>query len=249
MRNYDPYSSMNQNSYGQEINNEILAISGSERSFTEKDNMLANLRDQLEREKYNSRQNSDKNESLMIEKAELLHKISQLQQMVKEKENYNSGIESELSSLKTKHEELINSQYANASEKLNMLALELESKDEEIKTIVQEKNAEVQELKTVLDAKQAIIAKSTVQSESKETKIKSLEKQIKNLESELKAKSKEIASFEFSTKHEMEHSVVDKTKEINELKHELAMKRTRILKQEQRLADLTKELDTGKFPN
>lgn len=202
-----------------------------------------NLKDQLEREKASHQATQEKNESLLHQKAELLHKISQLQDKLKDSDEAKSSLEKELLGMKSKHESLVNTQYASASEKLNKLASQLEEKEEEIKVILQDKSNEIHQLKTVLDAKQAQIAKANVAIESKDSKIKTLEKTIKSLESELKNKSKELVTFEFSTKNDIESSVNDKKKVIDDLKHDLALKRVRLAKQEQKLAEVTKTLE------
>jgi len=231
-------SHIKQRSYGGEYN--------SERSYIEKDSAYSVMKEQLERERNNLKVSNDQNEALLLQKAELLHKITQLQDKCKCREDENKKLLSENQGLKETNEELINSQYANASDKLNMLASELENKDEEMKTAVEEKSLEIQQIKTILDAKQSQISKMNVNLEAKDAKIKSLENNVKLLEVEVKNKSKEISTFEFSTKNEIESSLQEKENQLKDLKQKMAIKVVRLTKQEQKVSELSKELELEK---
>ena len=211
--------------------------------------IIAQLKDQLTNEKANIKLANDKIEGFLLQKSELIHKISQLQSQVKESEQENNCSKSDFQSLKSKYEELISLQYAGDSQKLNALAGQLEQKDEEIKNIISEKSIEIQQLKTFLDAKQSQISKTNVLLETKDNKIKTLEKQIKSLENELKSKSKVIASFEVSSKSEIDNSQNEKSKEIIQLKHELSIKSISISKRDQQISELKEENENCKKSN
>ena len=101
--------------------------------------MIAQLKEQLEKEKANTKVANDKNEGLLLQKAEMLHKITQLRDKVKEKEQEADSTKAEHRELKNKYDELISLQYANESEKLKTLVQELDNKQEEINTIAEEK--------------------------------------------------------------------------------------------------------------
>ncbi|CAI2383418.1 unnamed protein product [Moneuplotes crassus] len=218
----------------------------SEKSYIEKDSSYSVMKEQFEREKNNCKIANNQNEALLLQKADLFHKITQLQDQLKVSEESQKSLLNENKTLKTKTEELINSQYANASDKLNMLANNLESKEEEMRTALEDKSLEIQQIKTILDAKQSQISKLNATLELKDNKIKTLEGNIKLLEGELKSKSKEISTFEFSTKNEIESSIKEKQNKINDLKNKLSMKVIRLTKQEEKVADLNKKLTQEK---
>lgn len=72
-----------------------------------------------------------------------MHKVSQLKDQVSSYENESQAMAKENAELKTKLDKVIMQQFASESDKLNTLALELDSKDDEIKTIIEEKSQEV----------------------------------------------------------------------------------------------------------
>ena len=235
-------SHLRHHSYCGEMNSEK-----SYTSYIEKESAYSVMKEQLERERTNCKISNDQNEMLLLQKAEFLHKITQLQLQLKDSEEEVKILKSENVVLKSKQEELINSQYANVDDKLSMLATELENKKEILKIIEQEKSLEIQQLKSIVDAKQSQISKMNANLESKDSKIKTLENNVRLLEGEVKSRSKEISTFEFSTKNKIKCSLKEKENLIIDLKKKLAMKVVRLTKQEQRVGELTKELDHGRY--
>ncbi|CAI2383848.1 unnamed protein product [Moneuplotes crassus] len=218
----------------------------SEKSNIERDSTYLIMKEQFEREKNNCKIVNNQNEALLLQKADLLHKITQLQDQLKSSEETQRNLNNENEALKSKNEELINSQYANASDKLSMLANELEAKEEEMKSALADKSLEIQQIKTVLDAKQSQISKMNATLELKDSRIKTLEGNIKLLEGEVKSKSKEISTFEYSTKNQIESSVKKRDEKINEMRNDISMKIIRLKKLEEKVADLTKQLEQEK---